>query len=210
MRQRAAALLAIAVLVAAHGDFGEGSGEGQWLGFTQAGKHGRQATGSSEAEWAATLPSGTPLETVQLWFRGLGGTVSSSSPALSPDGAVVFVGSYSGNTLHAVRSSDGTRIWTYATDGIVDSSPAVSADGKRVFVGSCDDKLHAVNASNGAQIWAYTTGGDVYSCPTLSPDGDTVFIGSEDGKLHAVQVADGVARWTFSAANNIQGSPPIR
>ena len=29
MRQRAAALLAIAVLVAAHGDFGEGSGEGQ-------------------------------------------------------------------------------------------------------------------------------------------------------------------------------------
>ena len=116
MRQRAAALLAIVVLKA-HGDFGEGSGEGQWLGFSQAGKHWRQATGSGASAWEATLPIGTPLEAVQIWFHSVGDEIGRSSPALSPDGTVVYVGSYK-NKLHAVRSSDGTQIWAYTTGGL--------------------------------------------------------------------------------------------
>jgi len=123
---------------------------GQWLGFSQAGKHGRQATGSGASAWEATLPIGTPLEAVQIWFHSVGDNIGYSSPALSPDGTIVYVGSYD-NKLHAVRSSDGTQIWSYTTGGQVDSSPAVSADGATIFVGSLDIMLTWVILRNGGE-----------------------------------------------------------
>ena len=64
-----------------------------------------------------------------------------SSPALSTDGNVVYVGSDDHN-LYAVNASTGSQIWSLATGSEVDSSrssPALSSDSKVVYVGSGSD-----------------------------------------------------------------------
>ena len=62
-----------------------------------------------------------------------------SSPALSSDGATVFVGS-NDYKLYAICATSGTQKWALhvkraVTGGKVHSSPALSSDGATVFVG---------------------------------------------------------------------------
>ena len=68
-----------------------------------------------------------------------------SSPALSRDGKVVYVGS-GDNSLYAVDAVTGSKISSFATGDEVTSSPALSSDGKVVYVGSGDNSLYAVDA----------------------------------------------------------------
>jgi len=129
-----------------------------------------------------------------------------SSPAVSPDGQTVFVGTGNGR-LHAVDASTGIQKWNFTTGGYIWSSPALSADGKTVFVGSGDHKVYAVDAS-GIEKWSYTTGDSVYSSPTLSHDGKTVFVGSDDYKLYALDAELGHLVWHFTTAGVFGGSNP--
>ena len=76
---------------------------------------------------------------LQKWSFPTGGSVQ-SSPAVSPDGATVFVGSHD-DFLYAVDASTGGEKWRFETGSEVYSSPAVSPDGATVFVGSDDNKL---------------------------------------------------------------------
>ena len=48
--------------------------------------------------------------------------IGESSPAVARD--TVFVGD-SGGVLHAVRTSDGSRLWTFKTQAEIKSSPVV-------------------------------------------------------------------------------------
>ena len=79
---------------------------------------------------------------VQRWSFKTGSVVK-SSPAISSDGSMVFVGSYD-NSLYAVDAATGAKKWSFATGDNVDSSPAISADGSTVFVGSVDNNLYAL------------------------------------------------------------------
>ena len=69
-----------------------------------------------------------------------------SSPTVSPDGAVVYVGS-GDKSLYAVNTADGSKKWAFRTGWYVTSSPTVSSDGAVVYVGSYDKNLYAVNAN---------------------------------------------------------------
>ena len=80
------------------------------------------------------------------WKFATGGGVV-SSPALSPDGSTVYVGSWDDN-LYAVHAANGTEAWKFATGGWVRSSPALSPDGATVYVGSEDGNLYAVHAAS--------------------------------------------------------------
>jgi outer membrane protein assembly factor BamB len=66
-----------------------------------------------------------------------------SSPAVSPDGVSIFVGSYD-SKVYALNAATGVQRWAFATGGGVLSSPAVSPDGASIFVGSIDGKVYAV------------------------------------------------------------------
>jgi outer membrane protein assembly factor BamB len=66
-----------------------------------------------------------------------------SSPALSPDGSTVFVGSYD-NSVYALSAADGSKKWSFKTGGWVHSSPALSPDGSTVFVGDQDNNVYAL------------------------------------------------------------------
>merc|ERR1712166_1594490 len=72
----------------------------------------------------------------KLWSVATGGAVQ-SSPTLSSDGKVVYVGS-NDHSLYAVNASTGSEIWIFATGGVVYSSPVVNSNSKVVYVGSED------------------------------------------------------------------------
>jgi outer membrane protein assembly factor BamB len=99
----------------------------------------------------------------------------------------------------------GTKLWEFATGGVVNSSAAIGPDGA-VYFGSADGKVYALN-SNGTLRWALRTGGAVWSSPAVGGDG-TVYVGSLDGKLYALG-GMGAVRWAFPTKDVIYSSPAI-
>jgi len=75
------------------------------------------------------------------WSYKTGGVIESPA-ALSPDGKVVYVGSWDYN-LYAIDAQTGKKLASYKTGGQVRSSPAISSDGKVVYVGSDDGNFYA-------------------------------------------------------------------
>ena len=85
----------------------------------------------------------------QTWAFETGDTVV-SSPAISSDGATVFVGSgYFDKKLYAIDAASGTQKWAFGTGNGVESSPAFSSYGASLFVGSHDHKLYAIDTASG-------------------------------------------------------------
>merc|ERR1712195_457184 len=156
---------------------------------------------------AEANPSPSHSPGSKIWSFATGKYVD-SSPALSSDGKVVYVGSGDHN-LYAVNASTGSKIWSFATGDGVNSSPTLSSDGKVVYIGSYDNNLYAVNALTGSKIWSFSTRGAVNSSPTLSSDGKVVYIGSYDNNLYAVNALTGSKIWSFSNGNQAESSPVL-
>ena len=107
-----------------------------------------------------------------------------SSPTLTHDGAVLFVGSWD-HTVYALRTLDGSLLWNFTTASIVESSPTVSDDGAALFVGSNDRRVYKLSAADGSPLWNYSTGSLVTSSPTLG--NGLCFVGSWDGHVYALE-----------------------
>ena len=78
-----------------------------------------------------------------VWEYATGGSVK-SSPELSKDGAVLFIGSNDHN-VYALNAADGLVLWKYATGYQVESSPRLSQDDATLFIGSEDSNVYALN-----------------------------------------------------------------
>ena len=63
------------------------------------------------------------------WKYSTGNTIGESSPAVAR--GTVFVGD-SGGVVHAVRTGDGGKLWTFKTGSEIKSSPVVA--GNRIYV----------------------------------------------------------------------------
>ncbi|HVS52536.1 MAG TPA: PQQ-binding-like beta-propeller repeat protein [Opitutaceae bacterium] len=114
---------------------------------------------------------------------------SSSSPALSADGATVYFAAYD-KKLYAVNTATGAARWTYALgDEARASSPAVDANGV-VYIGAYDFKLYAINP-DGTPKRTWDTGNWIRSCPAIA--GQTLYVGSNDHKLYAFDLGVGGA-----------------
>lgn len=153
--------------------------------FTQ-----RLAAQEGSQQWALTL---------QGW--------SVSSPAVSPDGATIYVGveTRTAGRLVAV-AADGSVRWSILRPDGISASPAVGADGT-IYAGCYDGKLYAINPSNGAIRWQYDAGAFIVSSPAIAADG-TAYFGAGDGRLHAVD-ARGALRWTFQTGDWVESSPAL-
>jgi outer membrane protein assembly factor BamB len=101
-------------------------------------------------------PSSSAGAGTLAWSYKTGGSISYSSPAQSPDGTVVYVGS-SDNNLYAINAADGSYKWAFRTGGSVYSSPTLSPDGTVVYVGSNDHNLYAINTADGTKKWPCRT-----------------------------------------------------
>lgn len=146
------------------------------------------------------------------WKRRLGLFIR-SSPALSADGSIIYIGSggVSGdaasgdNGLHAVRR-DNTLLWTFKTKDEVESSPAIGADGT-IYFGSSDNSIYAVNPDS-TQKWVHPTGSSVISSPAIGADG-TLYIGSYDGFFYALLPEKGDVKWQAEIGDVIHASPAL-
>ena len=143
-----------------------------------------------------------------------------STPVLSSNGAVVYVGNRDEHpdrtqykrfgTLSAINTADGSVKWAFDTGSwITSSSPKLSPDGAVVFVGSGDKSLYAVNTTDGSKKWAFPTGSGTQSSPALSSDGAMVYVSVWTGKLYAINTEDGSAKWTFDMGDRTISSPAV-
>lgn len=141
------------------------------------------------------------------WRAQVQGFITLSSPALSADGSVVYVGveTPSGGRLIAF-TREGAPKWSFERADAIESSPAVGADGT-VYVGCDDGKLYALNPANGVARWEFSTGTFITSSPAIGADG-RIYFGAGDSRLHALN-SDLTPRWSFLTGDWIDSSPAI-
>ena len=148
-----------------------------------------------------------------------------SSPAVSKDGATIFVGaqfpepSGTGCKVYALDALNGSQKWSYSFSEEHISSPAVSKDGATIFVGTASLKLpaahiYALDALNGSQKWSFAPRGlwhpgSGYSSPTVSKDGATIFVVL--GDLYALDALNGSQKWSFAPGSllTVHSSPTV-
>lgn len=105
----------------------------------------------------------------------------------------VFVAS--GGTIAALRTSDGSRVWSHLScSGIGTVAPAL-ADGALV-VGDAGGDLAAYDPTDGAQRWCDDLGGSITSAVTAA-DGVAFVTNGVDAV--AIDVATGVQLWRYTA-----------
>jgi outer membrane protein assembly factor BamB len=119
-----------------------------------------------------------------------------SPPALSPDGATLYLGtynSYEANSLLALDAATGATLWTFRCARGVSNAPLVSGAGV-AFVGT-DGILYSLSSA-GQKLWAarlsdlvcYSNYGG--STPVAAPNG-TLFAMSSSGDLFSFDGATG-------------------
>jgi outer membrane protein assembly factor BamB len=156
-----------------------------------------------------------------LWQQPMDGWVE-SSPSLSNDGRVVYVGSKSGK-LTAMSAQTGAKLWEYTTGDSITSSPTVDRAGN-VYIGSLDGKLYATDAQGNLR-WSYAAPDTaaIHATPALSREQDVVYVGWTQVcggpfgdpcdpigfALAAVDAATGEELWTFPVGGQVWGSAMV-
>ena len=146
------------------------------------------------------------------WIFNTGDQVD-NSPALSPDGSVVYAVS-NDNNLYAVNTATGIEEWRFpilTEPNEINSSPTVNPSDGTIYVGADDNNVYAINP-DGTENWRYATGNEVESTAGLDPNDGTIYIGSDDSKVHAIN-PDGTAKglsWPFTTGGAVESSPIVR
>jgi len=102
----------------------------------------------------------------------------------------VFVADCQG-TVYALRSDDGTTLWTAKNPGGSLWSGAAAED--VVAFASVTGRVTAWDAATGKELWTYDTGKAVTSAPALV--GEILYTPSQSGRVHALRLKDGREVW---------------
>lgn len=137
-----------------------------------------------------------------IWkFKTRGAVVA--SPALSPDGSTLYVGS-SGGRFYAIDTFSGESKWTNSLrlPASIINSATVDADGV-IYVSCQNNRLYAITdlEDHGEIDWSFPTPGKHSGAPALAEDG-TIYFGSTDNHLWAL-FPDGALQWLYSATNDV-------
>lgn len=153
------------------------------------------------AGWMFAMCPGTTRQV--KWCARLGGGVKNVSPALSPDGATLYVTSR-GTTLHALDAATGVERWQRLLERRRNAArwpnytPVVDPASGKIYVGF-DDGLFEVTPDGTARL-LFTPGKErIESPPALGADG-TLYLGASRGGLSSTFYAvrpDGTVRWSY-------------
>lgn len=72
-----------------------------------------------------------------------------TTPVLSSDGSVLYIGSKHSNSTYALNTINGSQKWTFATQGPVMAAGVLSPDGSVLYIGSMDGNVYALNTFDG-------------------------------------------------------------
>jgi len=138
------------------------------------------------------------------WCAKLGGGVKNVSPALSPNGATLYVTSR-GTTLHALDAATGATRWTNVLERRRNAArwpnytPVVDPASGKIYVGF-DDGLFEVLPDGTSRLLFVPGRERIESPPALGPDG-TLYFGASRGGASSTFYAvrpDGTLRWSYA------------
>jgi len=175
-------------------------------------------------KWQASLGQPNVSYSSPAVVLDLGLLGQPDDPAIGIQGAetdtntgILCVGTTQGKLL-ALRTLDGTQLWSYQTQGEIYSSPAFLREGSnsRIYFGSTDGLLRALNIK-GALMWQYQTSGAILSSPTegmINQTTDVVIVGSDDGTVYCFPALPPSGQsttpiWTASLGSPIMGKPAL-
>jgi outer membrane protein assembly factor BamB len=81
--------------------------------------------------------------------------------------------------VHALDSTSGKPVWTFATRARVDSSPVIA--GGRVYVGSNDGRLYVLDRARGTRLAEFDAGAAITASPALGQG--RLVVGATDGQV---------------------------
>lgn len=140
------------------------------------------------------------------WRTRLNGKIRSSSPCLSEDKTMIFVGTHNG-VMYSLNQSDGKIRWHKHITRPVLSSAALLKD--RVYFASSDNKMYCFDCNSGSKIWEFGTNDRIWSSPALSEHDEALFFGSLDSHIYGVDMRTGIQTWKFPTMNMLDSSPCI-
>lgn len=140
------------------------------------------------------------------WRTKLNGKIRSSSPCLSEDKTMVFVGTHNG-AMYCLNQFDGKIRWHKHITRPVLSSAALLKD--RVYFASSDNKIYCFDCNSGSRIWEFGTNDRIWSSPALSEHDGVLFFGSLDSHIYGVDIRTGIQTWKFPTMNMLDSSPCI-
>ena len=141
---------------------------------------------------------------LQIWRSHCGGGSIFSSPALSDDCCVLYVGTLGGNFV-ALDAANGKTLWTFNARKPIFASPAC-VDRCVCFCG-VDGCVYVVTRS-GNLVWRYKTQGPIFSSPCISlmPDSYCILIGSHDSAVQCLS-SDGDLIWKILLDAPVYSTP---
>lgn len=108
------------------------------------------------------------------------------------DDKVVF-GSHD-NSLYCLKAADGSKVWQYATQGMVNCSPAIV--GNHTFVTGCDEHLRVINVKTGEQETDIPLGIYLIASPAVLDN--MLYVGTHGNEVLAIDWKTSTKMWTYT------------
>ena len=171
-------------------------------GISAVSAEGQWAMSQRDATHSGFLPGLSPsLEGTVKWMFATPEIIW-AAPAVTGD--VVYLATGDRRIL-ALRTDDGSTIWSTPLDSPVDGTPAVTDD--TVFLALRSRKVMALDRLTGDIKWVYRTPSSVFTAPTVK-DG-VVYVGDLAGILSAIDAESGRLLWEYKTDDGINASIPI-
>jgi|GEM_PF-5654015 len=151
-----------------------------------------------------TIQAIAPDEGMKRWDFDNGDWNDSTTPAVGSDGTV-YVGSRDGD-LYALNPDDGTVLWTFAADGVIEGAPVVSETGV-IYVTSTSGYVYAVNPETHAYNWRFDAGTSVEHGVAMDSFGD-LWLGAGSAVYKLNDISGGVL-WSDTVSGSIATTPVI-
>ncbi len=137
-----------------------------------------------------------------------------SSPAISPDLDLIFVGLE--HAVHGKKGSivaldleTGNKKWEWVVSELLHGSPAYLPSKKLVAIGTNDSTVLLFNAENGRLLWTFQTDGPVKASLVFDEKRSLVIFGSHDGNCYGVDLDSGSEIFRIETDNVIYSTPLI-
>jgi hypothetical protein len=131
-----------------------------------------------------------PRDCYVLWSYNVGDIYWERIAAIG-EGNRVYIGG--ANRLYCLNPN-GTRAWSYTTNGrVLNSNPAIDYE-EHIFFGSEDARIYALNSS-GVLYWSYNTGTYNASNPIISEEIGLLY--SASPRLYRLN-SNGTMRWSYA------------